>query len=104
MGATLEVWLEEVPFALRLTKQVFTNDDLSQEVLYLVTSDMTLPFDRIQQFYQRRWSVEEYHKSLKQNISLERSPTRTATTDSPLWWQFPFMLLVQTFTMFVHQA
>jgi hypothetical protein len=80
VDATCEVWLEEVPFALHLVKQVFTNDDLSQGVLYLVTSDMTLPFDRIQQLYQRRWSVEEYHKSLKQNASLERSPTRTATT------------------------
>lgn len=80
LDAALEVWLEEVDFPLLLTKQVFTNDDLSEGVLYLVTSDMTLPFDRIQQLYQRRWSVEEYHKSLKQNASLERSPTRTATT------------------------
>ena len=47
LDESLEVWLEEVPFALHLTKQVFTNDDLSQGTLYLVTSDMTLPFDRI---------------------------------------------------------
>jgi hypothetical protein len=80
LDATLEVWLEEVPFALRLTKQVFINEDQSEGVLYLVTSDLTLPFDRIQQLYQRRWSVEEYHESLKQNASLERSPTRTTTT------------------------
>jgi hypothetical protein len=80
LDATLEVWLEEVPFSLLLTKQVFTNEDGSKGTLYLVTSDLTLPFDRIQQLYQRRWSVEEYHKSLKQNVSLERSPTRTATT------------------------
>ena len=80
LDATREVWLEEVPFSLLLTKQVFTNEDGSTGVLYLVTSDMTLPFDRIQQLYQRRWSVEEYHKSLKQNASLERSPTRTTTT------------------------
>jgi hypothetical protein len=80
VDATLEVWLEEVPFALQLTKQVFTNEDGSEGVLYLVTSDTTLPFDRIHQLYQRRWSVEEYHKSLKQNVSLERSPTRTTTT------------------------
>lgn len=80
LDATLEVWLEEVPFALRLNKQVFTNEDGTTGVLYLVTSDLTLPHDRIQQLYQRRWSVEEYHKSLKQNVSLERSPTRTSTT------------------------
>jgi IS4 transposase len=79
-GVALEVWLEEVGFPLLLTKQVFTNEDRSEGVLYLVTSDVALPFDRIQQLYQRRWSVEEYHKSLKQNGSLERSPTRTPTT------------------------
>ena len=69
LDATREVWLEEVPFALSLTKQVFINDDLSEGMLYLVTSDLTLPFDQIQKLYQRRWSVEEYHKSLKQNVS-----------------------------------
>lgn len=79
-AATLEVWLEDVGFPLHLTKQVFTNEDGSTGVLYLVTSDLTLPADRIQQLYQRRWSVEEYHKSLKQNASLERSPARTTTT------------------------
>jgi hypothetical protein len=80
VDATLEIWLEEVGFPLLLTKQVFTNEDESEGTLYLVTSDLTLGFDPIQQLYQRRWSVEEYHKSLKQNASLERSPTRTTTT------------------------
>lgn len=77
---TCQIWLEEVPFALALTKQVFINEDQSQGTLYLVTSDLMLSADQTQRLYQRRWSVEEYHKSLKQNASLERSPTRTATT------------------------
>jgi hypothetical protein len=77
---TCEVWLEEVPFPLLLTKQVFINEDSSTGILYLVTSDLTLSSDQTQKLYQRRWSVEEYHKSLKQNVSLERSPTRTTTT------------------------
>jgi hypothetical protein len=75
-----EIWLEEVPFPLSLTKQIFINEDHSEGTLYLVTSDLTLRFDQIQKLYQRRWSVEEYHKSLKQNASLEHSPTRTPTT------------------------
>ena len=75
-----EIWLEEVAFPLHLTKQVFINEDQSQGLLYLVTSDLTLSSDQIQKLYQRRWSVEEYHKSLKQNVSLEKSPTRTTTT------------------------
>jgi hypothetical protein len=77
---TCELWLEEVPFALSFTKQIFINEDGSTGTLYLVTSDLTLSSDHIQKLYQRRWSVEEYHKSLKQNASLEHSPTRTPTT------------------------
>lgn len=75
-----EIWLEVVPFPLSLTKQVFLNEDQSTGLLSLVTSEMTPDFDQIRRLYQRRWSVEEYHKSLKQNVSLEKSPTRTPTT------------------------
>lgn len=80
VDATSEIWLEEVPFPLLLTKEVFTNEDGSSGLLYLVTSDLTLSADQIQRLYQKRWRIEEYHKSLKQNASLERSPTRTPTT------------------------
>ena len=32
--------------------------------------------------YQKRWSIEEYHKSLKQNAGISKSPTRTSTTQT----------------------
>jgi hypothetical protein len=32
--------------------------------------------------YQRRWNVEIYHKSLKQNVSLAKSPTQTEKTQT----------------------
>ena len=76
------VYLESVPFALRLIKQVFTNEDGSTGSLYLVTSDTTLSGDGISTIYQKRWNVEPYHKSLKQNASLEKSPTQTVTTQT----------------------
>jgi hypothetical protein len=79
-GETLEIWLEDVDFPLRLAKQVFINEDGSTGTLYLVTSDLTLNYDRITTLYQKRFGVEGYHKSLKQNASLEKSPTRTETT------------------------
>lgn len=79
-STTCEVWLEEVPFPALLIKQVFTNDDGSTGVRYLVTSDLTLDYDRITKLFQKRWGIEVYHKSLKQNASLEKSPTRTETT------------------------
>ena len=72
-----QIYLEGVDFKLMLTKQVFTNEDGSQGVLYLVTSDLTLAPADITTIYQKRWKVEEYHKSLKQNASLAKSPTRT---------------------------
>ena len=84
----LEAWmpvtlyLEEVPFPLLLVKQVFTNEDGSTGTLYLVTSDTTLDGNGITMLYQKRWNVEPYHKSLKQNASLEKSPTQTVTTQT----------------------
>ena len=75
-----QVWLEGVPFALLLVKQVFKNDDGSTGTRYLVTSDLTLSADRLAKLFQRRWSVEVYHKSLKQNASLAKSPTKSVVT------------------------
>jgi len=78
----MTIYLESVPFALLLIKQVFTNEDDSTGTLYLVTSDTTLSGDGIATIYQKRWNVEPYHKSLKQNASLEKSPTQTVTTQT----------------------
>lgn len=77
---TQQIWLEEVDFPVLLSKEVFTNEDQSVGVRYLVSSDLTLSFDRQTKLYQKRWGIEVYHKSLKQNASLEKSPTRTTTT------------------------
>lgn len=76
------VYLEEVPFPLLLIKQVFTNEDGSTGILYLVASDPTLDGNGMTRLYQKRWNVEPYHKSLKQNASLEKSPTQTVTTQT----------------------
>ena len=76
------IYLEGVDFPLLLVKQVFTNEDGSTGTLYLVTSDTTLDGNGITTIYQKRWNVEPYHKSLKQNASLEKSPTQTVTTQT----------------------
>ena len=74
------IFLEGMEFPLLLIKQVFANEDGSTGILYLVTSDTPLSGDGIAAVYQKRWNVEPYHKSLKQNASLEKSPTQTVTT------------------------
>ena len=79
---TSEVYLESVDFPLLLVKQVFVNDDGSVGVQYLVSSDTTLTYDLMTTLYQKRWHVEPYHKSLKQNASLQKAPARTVTTQT----------------------
>lgn len=77
-----QVYLEDVPFPLLLIRQVFTNEDGSQGVLYLCSSDTTLTFETIVALYQKRWHIERYHQSLKQNTALAKSPTHTLTTQA----------------------
>lgn len=77
-----EAYLEGLDFAVLLVKQVFVNEDGSRGVQYLVTSDLTLSGEQIIALYRKRWNVEPYHKSLKQNASLEKSPTQTVTTQT----------------------
>ncbi len=78
----LEIYLEGVEFPLKLVKQVFTNEDEIIGILYLISSDTTLIKDQMTTIYQRRWNVEIYHKSLKQNVSLAKSPTQTEKTQT----------------------
>jgi hypothetical protein len=78
----VRVYLEGVRFPLLLLKRVFTNEDGSTGIHYLVTSDTTVDGDGMATIYHKRWNVEPYHKSLKQNASLEKSPTQTVTTQT----------------------
>jgi len=82
VNTTLTVYLKGVDFPLRLLKQVFTNKDGSEGVLYLVCSDTSLDYMQITTIYQKRWKVEEFHKSIKSNTGLAKSPTRTVRTQS----------------------
>jgi DDE superfamily endonuclease len=81
-NAVQKIYLEGVDFLLLLVKQVFENEDGSTGIQYLVTSDTTLARDDILSLYRKRWNIEPYHKSLKQNASLEKSPTQTVVTQT----------------------
>jgi hypothetical protein len=76
----IPVWLKGLDFPIRLIKQVFINKDGSHGELYIVTNDLELTPEAISTTYQNRWGVEELHKSLKQNVGLEQSPTKVETT------------------------
>jgi DDE superfamily endonuclease len=66
--------VEGVAFEVLITRQVFKNEDGSEGEMYLVTSDLSLTADQINKGYQKRWGVEEQHKSAKQNAGIGRSP------------------------------
>lgn len=76
----IKIFLEEVDFPVLLIRQVFANKDGSEGILYLITDDITLTYEQITTIYRKRWSVECYHKSLKQNASLEKSPAKVVNT------------------------
>ena len=75
-----KVWLKDVELPILLIKQVFTNKDGSTGVRYLATNNLNLSSDDFTNTYKKRWSVEEYHKSFKQNTCMTKSPTRTVKT------------------------
>ena len=78
----VRVWLKDVELEILLIKQVFTNKDNSVGVRYLASNNLDLASDDFSNIYKKRWSVEEYHKSFKQNTCMTKSPTRTVKTQS----------------------
>lgn len=81
--------------AVLLVRQVFTNKDGSTGTLHLVCSDLTCDHDAITTTYKKRWQVEVFHKSLKSNANLAKSPTRTVRTQS----NHIFMSICATFKL-----
>jgi hypothetical protein len=77
-----QVYLRSVDQPLLLSKDIFVNEDGSEGVLYVISTDTSLTFQQIQETYQKRWGVEEYHKALKNNASIHKSPTKTIQTQA----------------------
>jgi len=82
------VKLTGVDFPVYVSRHIFKHEDGSNGVLYLGSDDGSLSQGQTLELYQKRWSVEEYHKSLKrpgpegaavgtrqQHASLAKSPT-----------------------------
>jgi hypothetical protein len=81
-GEPVRVWIKDLEFSVLLFKQVFKNKDGTQGERFLVSNDYTLTDDQFIMLYKKRWGVEEYHKSLKQNASIGKSPAHTERTQS----------------------
>ncbi len=75
-----EIFPEDVDFPMLPVKQVFVNKDGSTGILYPATGDTTLTYGQITALCRKRRNAECYHKPLKQNVSPEKSPAQTVTT------------------------
>ena len=81
-GVPVKVWIRDLEIEVSVCKLVFTNKDGTAGETYLASNDVALSGDQFKTLYKKRWSVEEYHKSLKQNASASKSPTRTPATQT----------------------
>jgi len=75
-------WLKGYAKEVLVVRQVFTNKDGSTGKLHLASSDLTCDYDAPTTTYKKRWQVEVFHKFLKSNANLAKSPTRTLRTQS----------------------
>ena len=78
----VEVYIKGLDFVVLLVKLIFTNKDGSTGELFVVTNHLKLTHSATSTTYKERWGVEEFHKSLKQNVGLEKSPTKNEITQS----------------------
>lgn len=79
---TVRGWLKGFDNEVLIGRQIFTNKDGSTGVLNLVSSDTALDGEQMTTLYKKRWNVEVFHKSLKSNAALAKSPTRTVKTQN----------------------
>lgn len=75
-------WLKGLDFPVLLHRQVFKNKDGSIGILYLACSDFDCDVTNLEAIYQKRWKVEVFHKTLKSNTGLAKSPTKSIRTQS----------------------
>lgn len=91
----LQVWVKGLNVPVLAHRQIFTNKDGSQGTLYLICSDLGCDKETIETIYQKRWKVEVYHKTMKQNANLAKSPTKRVRTQA----NHAFMTIFATFKL-----
>lgn len=82
VGTLRKVYIRSVKQAVVICRDIFINKDGSEGELLLLSTDVKQTYQQIISTYQKRWEVEDYHKSLKNNTSLEASPAHSMQTQS----------------------
>ena len=75
-------WVKGLEFPVIFHQQHFTNKDGSTGVLYLISNDINATATTLETTYQKRWKVEVFHKNIKSNTGLAKSPAKTVRTQS----------------------
>ena len=81
-GTVRSVYIRSVKQAVLVCRDLFINKDGSEGEQLLLSTDLQQSYQQIITTYQKRWEVENYHKSLKNNASLEKSPAHTIQTQA----------------------
>lgn len=76
------MWYSTGLFALPVRWVLIRNPKGGFKPQALLCSDLQADPKEILSWFVIRWQLEEYHKSLKSNASLEKSPTKTTRTQS----------------------
>lgn len=79
-GRTMFVYLKQYDSPVLIGKQVFKNGDGSTGTLYLASSDLGLDFAELTTIYEKRWKVEEFFRSIKNNAAFAKAPVKTVQT------------------------
>ena len=79
-GCLLKVWMREINFPVFLHRQIFINKNGSTGILYLTCSDLTCTAKDIEIIHKKRWGIEVFHKTIKSNTALAKSPTKVPLT------------------------
>ena len=80
------VWLRGLDFPVAVLRHRHRNVDGSEVDVYFVTNDLSLSGSDLLGLYQKRWQVECYHKSLKQNAAAARAPLWSVRTLANHLW------------------
>ena len=94
----VKLYLKGLDFPVLVVKKTFKHGRKSSGTLYLATSDLQLGYEDIFSLYKRRWKVEEYHKSLKSNCSLEKCQASSHTAQKSHFYcaALAYLLLEKT--------
>lgn len=76
VGAPRRVYLRGLSTPVLVAVDILPNQDGSVGEQWLLTTDTGTSYQQLLSTYQQRWGIEDYHKSLKGNASLEACPAR----------------------------